>query len=191
MTDRIVASTFWLKKPAQIQALESPMRQEIFDAFTLKGPSSISEIASHLGRSPDSLYFHIKKLLKVGILREKETVKSGRNEWVIYEVPGRDGRLVYERKSASSITRVVSGACRLSLREFKEAILSPTAVLQGSGRTVWGGRVKGWLTEQDVEEVNRHMEKIVEIFHRRTTSQGAEVQTFGWVLCPAKKRTRR
>ncbi len=101
---------FLIDDPAQIKALQSPMRQEIVDALTTLGPSSIQAISEHLGRAADSLYFHVKKLVKVKLVQCVEKRREGRNEWAIYAVPGRHARIVYQPKVARSIKKIVARA---------------------------------------------------------------------------------
>ena len=51
-----------LEDPEQLQAIASPPRQRLVAALEALGPASVRELAAHLGRSPQSLYFHLRKL---------------------------------------------------------------------------------------------------------------------------------
>jgi hypothetical protein len=186
-----IPATYWIEDAAQIRALESPMRQELVDALTTLGPSSISDLATHLGRNADSLYFHIRKLVKVKLVVVVEQKKVGRHEFAIYAVPGRTARLVYRPAVLRSIRKVVAGAVRLSVREFQRAILVPGEVTQGPGRALWGGRVKGWLSEPSLQEVNRHLEAIHQLLNREGPGPDKRVYSMGWVLTPATVRDRK
>jgi predicted transcriptional regulator len=185
-------ATFLIDDPAQIKALQSPMRQEIIDALTALGPSSIQAIGEHLGRAADSLYFHVKKLVKVKLVQCLEKRKNGRHEWAIYAVPGRVARIVYQPKVAKSIKKVVAGAMRLSLREFQQSIVSDAACYTGSQRNVWGGRVKGWLSPEELAEVNRLLEQLLSVFHqhKQTPEASRQVYSMAWVFAPVPARSR-
>ena len=50
----------------QLQAIRSPVRQEILDHIYANGPATIAVIAALLSVSPESLYFHIQALVRVG-----------------------------------------------------------------------------------------------------------------------------
>lgn len=182
--------TVWIKDPAQIRALESPMRQEIVDAITAIGPCSITELAANLGRAPDSLYFHVKKLLEVELVQEVGKRKQGRHEWAIYAMPGRVARIIYSNAVSGSVRKVVAGAVRLSLREFNEAITKKTTRTSGPLRNLWGGRTKGWLSEADLAEVNKLLEQLHQIMYRSEPGPGREVHSFAWVVAPAQIRPR-
>ncbi len=183
-------ATFLIDDPAQIKALQSPMRQEIVDALTTLGPSSIQAIADHLGRAADSLYFHVKKLVKVKLVQCVEKRKEGRIEWSIYAVPGRHARIVYQPRVAKSIKKVVAGAMRLSLREFQKSIVSDSARYSGSQRNVWGSRAKGWLSPRDVVEANRLLEQLIALFNQQGPTEGRQVYSLAWVFTPVPVRQR-
>jgi hypothetical protein len=181
---------YWIKEANQIRALESPMRQEIVDAVAALGPCSIVELADHLGRAADSLYFHVKKLVQVKLLLEQEKRKSGRHVWTIYALPGRQVRMVYRPALLGSIQRVVAGAMRLSLREFQQSVAQKGGEFAGPKRNIWGGRMKGWLTESDLQEVNQMLERILHLLSRHGPGPERRVHTLGWVLAPAQVRAR-
>lgn len=182
--------TVWIKEPAHIRALESPMRQEIVDAITAIGPCSITELASYLGRAADSLYFHVKKLVKVRLVQEVEKRKEGRHEWAIYSMPGRVARIIYSDAVSKSVRKVVAGAVRLSLREFNAATTQKTARTSGPQRNLWGGRTKGWLSDTDLAEINRLLDQIQQIICRSEPGPERAVHSFAWVLTPAQVRPR-
>jgi hypothetical protein len=166
------------------------MRQEIVDAITALGPCSITELAVHLGRAADSLYFHVNKLVKVGLVQELEKRQTGRHVWTVYAMPGRFARLVYRPELARSISRVVSGALRLSLREFQTAITRSQPRVEGPLRNLWGGRIKGWLSDDDLAQVNRLLARLFRLFHRRGPGPGRQCHSLAWVLTPAQVRSR-
>lgn len=182
---------FWISRPSQIRALESPTRQEIVDALAVLGPSSIADLAGHLGRAADSLYFHVRRLVKVGIVRELEPRGQGRHQAAVYTLPGHSVRIRYDRKAGESIRRVIAGALRLSLREFGRAFKHTKARLTGERRNLWGARLKGWLNDDDVAEVNALLERLAQIMLRGPSGEGRTLHSLAWVLSPAQNREKR
>jgi hypothetical protein len=181
---------FWIKDVKQIRALESPRRQEIVDAVAAIGPCSILDLADHLGRAADSLYFHVKKLVQVGLLLEKEKRKAGRHVWAIYSLPSRQVRIVYRQAMMGSIQRVVAGAMRLSLREFNQSVAQAGGQFTGPNRNIWGGRTKGWLSDSELREVNQLLERILHVMSRHGPASGRRMHTLGWVLAPTRVHPR-
>lgn len=181
---------FWIRQPKQVRALESPMRQEIVDALAVLGPASITDLAEHLGRAADSLYFHVKKLVKVGLVQEIEKERAGRHVWAMYALPSQSVRLAYDSSSARSIKNVVAGALRLSLRELGQALADGDQRLSGPERNVWGARTKGWLSPADCAEIDRLLERLVQIMKRHGPGPGRTVHSLAWVFSPSQVRTR-
>jgi DNA-binding transcriptional ArsR family regulator len=175
----------WISRPAQVRALESPRRQEIVDTLAALGPSSVGALAEHLGRPADTLYFHVRKLLKVGLIREAEQRKSGRHEWAVYALPRPSPAIRYDTVPARSVQRVVAGAVRQSLREFNRAFGLPGVRLGGGDRNVWGGRTKGWLSPEEVVEVNRLLEKLSSLVQGKGPGAGRALHSLAWVFTPA------
>jgi DNA-binding transcriptional ArsR family regulator len=185
-----VNSVVWIKEAAQVRALESPTRQEIVDGLAALGQASMTELAEHLGRAADSLYFHVRKLMKIGLVREVERRQEGRHVWAVYALEGRTPRIAYQAGMGRSISRVVAGALRLSLREFQGAIGRDDVQLDGPRRNLWGGRLKGWLSSEDLQEVNHLIDRLSQVLHGRGPGEGRRAYSFAWVFAPGRVRQR-
>jgi len=62
----------------QIKAISHPYRVEVFESFDGEQPQSAKQVAEKLGEPHAKVNYHIKSLLKVGILElVEEKVKSG------------------------------------------------------------------------------------------------------------------
>ena len=49
----------------------STVRQEIVDTIeALGGDAAVADIAAHLGRPADGIYYHLRRLVDSGVLRE-------------------------------------------------------------------------------------------------------------------------
>src|SRR5262245_58220133 len=115
-----------------IRALTAATRQEIVDALAGAGALTVARLAALLGRRPDALYFHIRVLLRAGLLVERlpgaaangaATRKNGRTA-AVYDLPARPVRLDYESAPRPDLARVVRLALRLAQREFERECLS-------------------------------------------------------------------
>jgi hypothetical protein len=180
--------------PRQIEAVASPVRQEIVDVVHATGPSSAGEIAELLGRPQDGLYYHIRELLKVGLLREVEVRETARRDEAVYDVPGRPLRLRYkpgDRRNTAAVARTIRSMLRLAERNFARAMQRDTLVVRGPARNVWGGRFKGWLSAAELREVNKHLGAIAEIAQGSGRRRGATLHEVTFVLAPVEASPRR
>ena len=87
---------YLIKRPEQIELLASPLRQEIVDAVRAMGTCSARELAVELGTSPDSLYYHLRKLVAVGLLVSEGKRSATRRHEEVFRTPGDSMRAVYD-----------------------------------------------------------------------------------------------
>ena len=176
----------------RMQALCSPARQEILDTLQILGPCSISQIAAHLGRPADSLYYHVRKLGEVGLLRESGTRRARRREEVLYDLPAKPPETPSPDEdfdSRAAVIKSTAAMLRLTERTFREAYDRGLTNSQGPGRNVCADRVKGWVTSEDLLEIRRLMERIHEIVAAEPTARGdAELVSVSQVLTPVLAR---
>lgn len=193
--DRKGATPFLIESPSAVRALASPIRQEIVDAVVAAGPCTVAALARHVGRAPDSLYFHVRRLLAVGLLVERDAARRGRHVAAVYDVPGRPIRIAYDGRLSKpagrrSINAVVQGAIRLGARDFSRAVERGKASTSGPDRDLWGGRAKGWLSDAEVAELNTLIERASAILHAGRPGKGRRPISFTFVLAPVKASER-
>jgi len=179
---------FHIRQKRQVAALASPVRQEIVDAVAAAGACTMARMGELLGRKADTLYYHVAALVKVGLLVEVGRERTGKRFGAVYDVPGRPLRIDYQAVGSAAVSRVVSSAIRLGGRDFSRAIASDEAVTSGESRNLWGGRAKGWVTEEDLPELNRLIERLTELVQRGKPRDGAWAQSFTYVLTPVVKK---
>lgn len=178
----------------QIQALAAPARQEIIDALISSGPASATDIAAALGRAADSLYYHIRKLEKVGLVVVVETRRCGRRDEAVYDVPGRPMRIDYDlsdRRVAAAVVDIMGAMLRITQRDFSEAVAEGTAKIGGPHRNLWGGRVKGWISKAGLREINRHLRRVSEIVLSPDREAEGGLHSLTFVLTPLEPKLRK
>ncbi|HYV40165.1 MAG TPA: helix-turn-helix domain-containing protein, partial [Thermoanaerobaculia bacterium] len=60
--------TYSITRPDQLAALASPVRQEIVDVLAGMPRAPIAAIAAALGRPANGLYYHVRELVRVGLV---------------------------------------------------------------------------------------------------------------------------
>jgi DNA-binding transcriptional ArsR family regulator len=182
-----------ISRSDQICALATPARQEIIDALLSSGPGSAKDIAGALGRPADALYYHIRKLKRVGLLLEVESRHRGRRDEVVYDVPGRPMRIDYnlgKRKVADGIIGAVGAMLRITHRDFGEAVADGAAVVDGPYRALWGTRVKGWISKAQLKEINLHFQEICKIIYSPKRKTGDSLHSLTYVFTPVEPKRR-
>jgi predicted transcriptional regulator len=140
----------------QLTALTSAARQEILDVLTQMGTVSVAELAATLGRPPDALYYHMRILLRAGLVENVGSRRTERRQEILFRAVARDLRIDYElarQHSERALTAVVGSMLRLGIRDFRDSIRNESVIVSGKNRELWAARKTGWLTKRDLTRV--------------------------------------
>lgn len=180
---RTLSKPYLIETLPQLRALRSPARQEVLDAVQAAGPCSIAELGSLLGRAPDSLYYHVKSLLRLGLLTE---TPSGRpRPATLLDVPGRPMRIRYRPDPASrrALQAAVASMLRLTARDFTGGLQSPLATTEGPARNLWAARVKGRLTPAQTARLSALLHEASQLVVEASRSPHARNPLLAFTFC--------
>jgi predicted ArsR family transcriptional regulator len=185
---------YLIRRRDQVAALESAVRQEVLDTIQAAGPLSAPEISALMGRPADGLYYHLRRLVTVGLLVVQGTRRSGRRDEAVYDLPGHPLVLHYPvgaEGAGHPLPRLVRSMLRTAERDFGSAVASGGARPDGDRRNLWAGRRHAWLTPRDLDRVNDLLDRLVEIMTRARNPAHGELCTLTLVLAPRPARARR
>lgn len=186
-----------VSQPSQVRLLTSPVRQEIVDTLAaLGGEASVSAIADELGRPADGLYYHLRELIRGGLVLERPD--SSTNERLFRLKGGRGPiRLTYQLfpggngEELGEFARVL---LQIALQDFEAALKIEGVATDGPRRELWVSRNKGWLSAGDREEVVALLERLSELTSQPKAPGRDRLMSLGFSLAPlqplAKRRTR-
>ena len=184
-----------ISDPRVIRALASPVRQDVVDGLEAAGPCTVAELAELLGRPADGLYYHLRILERAGILVQSRGPGEDGRKQARYDVAGRPTRLRYEpadRKNVAAVVEVAGGMLRSALRGFRRAFTAGPVVVEGARRNLWASRQTARLSPEELEEVNRLLGRVSDIFSAaRGGSPDTPVQEITFVLAPRTPRPAR
>jgi DNA-binding transcriptional ArsR family regulator len=184
---------FYIHAVAKIAAIASPVRAAIIDALDSLGPATILQLAGTVGYPPDGLYYHLNMLEKNGlVVRADPEPGTGAAR---FDLPGHPATLSYrleDTRQREATTRVVASMLRSAERSFRRGFAPGAATVDGPHRNLRAGRRVAWLTDRELEQLNRHIERIHALFRRSGPSRkGARLHEFTYVLAPVGKNGRR
>lgn len=111
----------------QLACFESATRVAIYGALRSLGPSSIRELAGHIGARPDALYYHMRRLVDTGLASVAEArEKNGRKE-AVYEIAGgpyESELLLPDPEYRAAALRSMQSISRHAQRTFKKSVSS-------------------------------------------------------------------
>jgi len=178
---------------AALAALVSPVRQEIVDTIeALGGDAAVAQIAAQLGRPADGIYYHVRRLVRSGVLRASTGAGDGAATRYRTVAPsGRRVRLQYGRHApanAATMTRLARGLLRTAERDFAAALRSGAASGDGAQRDLWISRLKGWVGGDELREINRLLVRLGELLQQPRAPRRDRLVSLAWVLAPIDER---
>ena len=159
-------NNYIIRDKRQMRALAASTRQEIVDVLPRLGTVSVAELAAALGRPADSLYYHLRVLTRVGLVLSAGTrTVNGRSEALFCAV-ARDMSLSYKvgnDGNGNEVNPIVASMMRLGIRDFTRSFRAGEASVSGPERELWALRKTGWLSREQIAEVNQYITKLMEI----------------------------
>ncbi|MBB6186446.1 helix-turn-helix domain-containing protein [Rhodanobacter sp. MP7CTX1] len=182
------------KKPAngiiedakKIAVLATPIRLELVTTIqALGGAATAAELAVQLGRPADGLYYHLRALVRGGLVEERAEASARRYHLTVPK--GEHLSLRYKpgaTANARAVARVASSMSRLAQRDFVRSVSQGGTVTEGPSRELWVARLRGWVDPAELAEVNQLLQRLAELLlHTRPTDTGKLI-ALHWILAP-------
>lgn len=170
----------------QIDALATSIRFEIVSALeAMDDAATVAELADALGRPADGLYYHLRALVRAGVLHER--TDAGVRRYRSTVPAGQRSRLGYKpgaTKNAKAVERTATSMSRLSQRDFANAIARSDSVVAGPLRELWAARVRAWVGDEELTELNRLLNEIVQLLHRPRSKDADKLIALHWIVAP-------
>ena len=152
-----------IERPIEFRALNSERRVEILAAVRLFEPCSVGDIAAHLEREPETLYYHFDILEQAGLLRGAGSRSAGRGVEALYERSADRFRFHPTRRTPRFVESLRK-AYRTSIRAAESSLLTatghPSEVRDGRGKNVRMQLYTLRLTNKDLDELNRRLDAV-------------------------------
>lgn len=167
MSDPNVEREYRIQRADEWEAMNSPIRIEITAIMEMIGTCSIAEIARHMGRKPDSLYHHLRRLQKVGLVVQDGFRKVGRQTEALFRLRAAVILVGFDATSPANrahFGRLSATLLRMVQREFVAAVESGDGLqMRGDGKNLWIRREVVRLSASKLAALNNHLHAIVEI----------------------------
>ena len=160
--------------PGQLEALTSPLRQDIITALeSCRAPVSILEIAELLARPADSLYYHFRILEKAALIKEAGHREEHGKPVQLYLPIAKSIQIKYDLSSSrfrAVLKKVFRTALKLTHRNFDVAIDSKTARSESDSRNIYFCQMEANLSANKLKQLNHHIEGIREIMSNQSAN---------------------
>ena len=169
---------------------QSMVRLEITDAISDLAPCSIAELATELGRSPQSLYYHIDILCKVELIEQVGTRKTGRRDEALYDLASKWMRFVdnNDPKRQEVLLKLNQTVIRMTEKDYRNAFNKGYVARINGVENVYFRRQRGRLTDADVRKVYEHIEAIGKLLQDGNEARRGNLYSISLFLSPLEAR---
>jgi DNA-binding transcriptional ArsR family regulator len=175
-----------IEDPKKIAVFATPIRVEIVTAISaLGGGATVAQLAAQLGLPADGLYYHLRALVRGGILEER--AGAGGRSYHLTIANGQSLRLRYKpgkTANAKEVAKVVKSMSRLAQRDFLRALAHPDTVVEGPSRELWAARLRGWVDADELAEINVLLRRLAGMLLETRPAGGGKLVSLHWILAP-------
>ncbi len=145
----------------QMEALASPVRQQIHVAMEMLGSCSVNELAHWMHRVPETLYYHVRMMEAVGILEIATTRNSGSRTETVFRLKGKRVRVdpkVHSPRFLKAMGKGCASFLRFAQRCFERGLERGAERTSGPRRSLRIEQSMVRLSPKDLAEMNRRLD---------------------------------
>jgi len=135
----------------------APVRLEIVESMRMVAPCSIAELAAATDRPADTLYRHVEKLRKAGIVVEAGVRRAGRRFEQVFDLAGDDFRPQFRDSSARAANKMfelsTKSIAKILLRTTRDAAAAEQIVYSPEERNASVKFEHAWLTPEEFAQL--------------------------------------
>ncbi len=175
----------------QINAIKSQVRQQIMEFLVHQEKCTAKLIAEYINCPHDGIYYHLKALEKVNLIRSREVKKNGVVVDRTFELCNKGNRLIVKYKPNNSenvkaIKELASSISKSAIKDFNDGFFHENVKCEGELRNLWTFRARGWLNDDDMKALNLYLWKISDLFQKEKTEDNTHFQSCSVTIAPCR-----
>lgn len=184
-------SSYPIEDPEQLRAIAPPSRQRVVSGLEALGTVSVRDLAAHLGRSAESLYFHLRKLVDCGLVEEMGERRTGRRTERLYRLVAPRLRIagdLDDPEFRDALAEACRSVTRATERDYCRSLELGNARLHGKGRNLALHHFHVHLKPADRHRMVQLLEELTAFVIEHNDPEGGELHSFTSALSPVAPR---
>jgi hypothetical protein len=181
-----------ITNPKSWAVLVAPVRLELVEVMRMIAPCSIKEIAAALDRPADTLYRHVEKLRRIGVVTEAGVRRSGRRFEQVFDLVADDFRPgfreVSPRAANKAYNETVQSILKVASRTARDSAAANQLVGMGDERNLIGKIEHAWLSHSEFLAVRAMMMGIKEFMDARKGRREGRLYLAAVVAMPVTRK---
>ncbi|MFM2164119.1 MAG: hypothetical protein RL325_556 [Planctomycetota bacterium] len=181
-----------LANPKAWSVIVAPVRLEIVEAMRMVAPCSIAELAESLDRPADTLYRHIEKLKRAGVVVDAGTRRAGRRVEQVYDLVADDFRIgfkdITERAANKAYNETMQSIFKIASRTTRDSASACQLVGMGEERNVVGKIEHAWLTHAEFVALREILMRAKQFMDDRKGRREGRLYLAAFVAVPVTRK---
>lgn len=176
-----------IRKPLEVRAVSSPIAHRVISVMERTRRNTVAELALLTGVEAGSLYYHVRRLKKIGVLGECERLSTGGRQEVVYEMMGTEVVIDPDANGPAllaEIGRSVRSRLKRVARDFNEALGRSGTIRRKSGRNLSLHQHQVRLSRSKRAELYRRIEELESFLVENDDAKGREFLNLTLVIHP-------
>lgn len=182
---------FDVTRPAHWTLMIAPVRFEMLEAMRGVAPCSVGELAAALDRPADSLYPHLRQLVKIGVVREAGARAGRTRPEKIYDLAADDFRPVFRDAGAKVAGRVVDRSIQtmagIVARTSRKTGAAGRYVYTEAEQNVVGKIETAWLTAEEFAGLREKLRGIKRYLDKRKKRRAGTLHLAAFFVVPVTR----
>jgi len=160
--------------------MAGPLPHRIVSAMEPLETATVGEIAAATGDPPESLYYHVRRLARVGILVHVGKRSTGGRPEAVWRLPAEE--IVFDKTSTDpayleALSRSVASLLKMVERAYRASVRPGGGRRTGRRRTLMVQQHVARLRQDDLATLNRRLEEIADFVRERDVGAKATART--------------
>ncbi|MFN7430034.1 MAG: helix-turn-helix domain-containing protein [bacterium] len=180
-----------VKSPSHWTLMMAPVRFEILEAMRSLAPCSVREIALAIDRPSDTLYPHLRHLLKIGVVLDAGERPGRTRPERVYDIAADDFRPDFGRRhpasTASAIDRSMQTMGGIVARTSRAASRAGLLTYGTDAQNIVGKIEMSWLTPAEFRFVRDRLRVIKRFLDARKTRRDGSLHLAAFFVLPVAR----
>lgn len=170
----------------------APVRLELVEAMRAIAPCSIAELASALDRPADTLYRHVEKLERIGVIVDAGKRRKGRRSERVLDLAGDDFRPALSRSNPQAANRIFNVAAqsvaKIVARTARDAAAAGEVVATDHRQNVLVKMEHAWLTPAEFDRLRGMFVEIKRFMDERKVRREGRLYLSAFAVVPVHRK---
>lgn len=176
-----------IRTPAQVRAVSGPTQHRLLAGLERLGECAVTDLAAATGLAPESIYYHLRKFERVGILRRTGARPAARRDEALYQLNAPS--VIFDSNNTTkayrqALGKMVGALLRMATRAYETAVENGAARHSGRYRNTNMHQLFLRIPKSRLSEAHRRIDELFDDLQSFDDVREEQWLTVTLVSCP-------